>query len=360
MESINLNLYKPVDTETLIWSEGSVQDGAATVVTADDTDVIDIVYTSETVVVETPADYTIRYFKNEVADANLLGTISVEAVEGAEISTENLDLNKFKPVDGEGLVWVDGEVVFAATVVTTDDTDVIDIVYTSEEIVTTGNAAFTVQYYKDDLVEGNFLGQYEVAAADGTNIDYSVIDVNKFQPENYGNGDIQTVVSAKVVTEDDSDVVYVLYTAVETETKVITETVVEKETETVYVTLPGEVITETVEVEKIVEVEVPGEEKIVYLPGEPEVITETIIEKEIEYVYIYVDEPSDDDDDSSTAIEENPDPEEDEDTPDEYEDGPQTGDATEIAKYVVLAFGSLIGILVMVILAIRKKRTVNK
>lgn len=140
---------------------------------------------------------------------------------------------------------------------------------------------FRVEYYRDALQEGNYLGSYKVAGTAGVTIDYSTIDVNKYQPASYGNGKIQTVVSAKTCTEDDSDVVYILYTAVEKEVQVVTETVeVEK------------VVTEVVEVEKVVEKEVPVEvikevpvevEKIVEKEVPVEVIKEVekIIEKEV-------------------------------------------------------------------------------
>lgn len=357
--------------------------------------------------IEKPADYTIRYFKNSVADENLLHKEVVTGIAGAEIDVNAIDLNAYKPEDSKFETWKDGVMQDGyATIITEDDSDVIDIVYTSEEIEvpTTGNAAYTVKYYKDALQEGNYLGEYSLEGNAGDSIDYSSIDINKFQPDSYKNGEIQTVVSATVVTEDDTDVVYVLYTRVEKETKVVTETievpvekevikevpvekikevrvevpvekVVEKEvpvekivevpveklvevpvetvkTETVYVPVEKEVIKEVekeVPVEKIVEV--PGETNTVYVEVPKTEIQEVekVVEKEVP-VYITTETDEDTtitpDDGPKPTTTENPDPEVDEDSPITPDDGPQTGDETPFAILLTILFLSIFGMVV--------------
>lgn len=345
--------------------------------------------------IEKPADYTIRYFKNSVADENLLHKEVVTGVAGTEIDVNAIDVNAYKPEDSKFETWKDGVMQDGyATIITEDDSDVIDIVYTSEEIEvpTTGNAAYTVKYYKDALQEGNYLGEYSLEGNAGTSIDYSSIDVNKFQPNSYKNGEIQTVVSATVVTEDDTDVVYVLYTRVEKETKVVTETIevpvekevikevpVEKEvvkevkvevpvekvveklvevpvetvkTETVYVPIEKEVIKEVekeVPVEKIVEV--PGETNTVYVEVPKTEIQEVekVVEKEVP-VYITTETDEDTtitpDDGPKPTTTENPDPEVDEDSPITPDDGPQTGDETPFAILLTILFLSIFGMVV--------------
>ena len=356
--------------------------------------------------VEKPADYTIRYFKNSVADENLLHKEVVTGVAGAEIDINSIDLNAYKPEDSKFETWKEGVMQDGyATIITEDDSDVIDIVYTSEEVEvpTEGNAAYTVKYYKDALQEGNYLGEYSLEGNAGDSIDYSSIDVNKFQPDSYKNGEIQTVVSATVVTEDDTDVVYVLYTKVEKETKVVTETIevpvekevikevpvekiVEKEvvkevpvetikevrvevpveklvevpvetvkTETVYVPVEKEVVKEVekeVPVEKIVEV--PGETNTVYVEVPKTEIQEVekVVEKEVP-VYITTETDEDttitpDEGTSTNKISENPDPEVemDEDSPITPDDGPQTGDETPFAILLTILFLSIFGMFV--------------
>lgn len=349
--------------------------------------------------IEKPADYTIRYFKNSVADENLLHKEVVTGVAGAEIDVNAIDLNAYKPEDSKFETWKEGVMQDGyATIITEDDSDVIDIVYTSEEVEvpTEGNAAYTVKYYKDALQEGNYLGEYSLEGNAGTSIDYSSIDVNKFQPNSYKNGEIQTVVSATVVTEDDTDVVYVLYTRVEKETKVVTETIevpvekevikevpvekiVEKEvvkevkvevpvekvveklvevpvetvkTETVYVPIEKEVIKEVekeVPVEKIVEV--PGETNTVYVEVPKTEIQEVekVVEKEVP-VYITTETDEDTtitpDDGPKPTTTENPDPEVDEDSPITPDDGPQTGDETPFAILLTILFLSIFGMVV--------------
>lgn len=328
--------------------------------------------------IEKPADYTIRYFKNSVADENLLHKEVVTGVAGAEIDVNAIDLNAYKPEDSKFETWKEGVMQDGyATIITEDDSDVIDIVYTSEEVEvpTEGNAAYTVKYYKDALQEGNYLGEYSLEGNAGTSIDYSSIDVNKFQPNSYKNGEIQTVVSATVVTEDDTDVVYVLYTRVEKETKVVTETIevpVEKE---VIKEVPVEKIVEKevpvekevvkevkveVPVEKVVEklVEVPVETvktETVYVPIEKEVIKE--VEKEVPVekiveVPVYITTETDEDttitpdDGPKPTTTENPDPEVDEDSPITPDDGPQTGDETPFAILLTILFLSIFGMVV--------------
>lgn len=355
--------------------------------------------------IEKPADYTIRYFKNSVADENLLHKEVATGVVGTEIDVNAIDVNAYKPEDSKFETWKDGVMQDGyATIITEDDSDVIDIVYTSEEIEvpTTGNAAYTVKYYKDALQEGNYLGEYSLEGNDGDSIDYSSIDINKFQPDSYKNGEIQTVVSATVVTEDDTDVVYVLYTRVEKETKVVTETIevpvekevikevpvekivekevpVEKEvvkevkvevpvekvveklvevpvetvkTETVYVPIEKEVIKEVekeVPVEKIVEV--PGETNTVYVEVPKTEIQEVekVVEKEVP-VYITTETDEDTtitpDDGPKPTTTENPDPEVDEDSPITPDDGPQTGDETPFAILLTILFLSIFGMVV--------------
>lgn len=355
--------------------------------------------------IEKPANYTIRYFKNSVADENLLHKEVVTGVAGTEIDVNAIDVNAYKPEDSKFETWKDGVMQDGyATIITEDDSDVIDIVYTSEEIEvpTTGNAAYTVKYYKDALQEGNYLGEYSLEGNAGDSIDYSSIDINKFQPDSYKNGEIQTVVSATVVTEDDTDVVYVLYTRVEKETKVVTETIevpvekevikevpvekivekevpVEKEvvkevkvevpvekvveklvevpvetvkTETVYVPIEKEVIKEVekeVPVEKIVEV--PGETNTVYVEVPKTEIQEVekVVEKEVP-VYITTETDEDTtitpDDGPKPTTTENPDPEVDEDSPITPDDGPQTGDETPFAILLTILFLSIFGMVV--------------
>lgn len=335
--------------------------------------------------VEVPADYTVRYFVNSVAEENLLHRDVIAGLEGDSINLNAIELDAYKPVDTATEVWASGVMQDgAATTITADDTDIIDIVYVSETvgIPVEGNTEFVVKYYKDALQDGNYLGEYSVAGNAGSNIDYSTIDVNKFQPASYADGQIQTVVSATVVTEDDTDVVYILYTRIEKETKIVTETVevpvevekivekevikevpvetiVEKEvekivevpvekvvTETVYVPVEKtvvETVTETVEVEKVVEV--PSETETVYVevPTTEVVEVEKVVEKEVP---VYVEVPAENDEDSPATPQENPDPETDEDTPIIPNDGPQTGDETPIVLLIVVmmiaAFGMVI------------------
>lgn len=314
--------------------------------------------------IEKPADYTIRYFKNSVADENLLHKEVVTGIAGAEIDVNAIDLNAYKPEDSKFETWKEGVMQDGyATIITEDDSDVIDIVYTSEEVEvpTEGNAAYTVKYYKDALQEGNYLGEYSLEGNAGTLIDYSSIDVNKFQPNSYKNGEIQTVVSATVVTEDDTDVVYVLYTRVEKETKVVTETIevpVEKEV-IKEVPVEKEVVKEVkveVPVEKLVEVPVETvKTETVYVPIEKEVIKE--VEKEVPVekiveVPVYITTETDEDttitpdDGPKPTTTENPDPEVDEDSPITPDDGPQTGDETPFAILLTILFLSIFGMVV--------------
>lgn len=362
--------------------------------------------------IEKPADYTIRYFKNSVADENLLHKDVIVGTVGSTIDVNAIDVNAYKPEDSKFETWKDGVMQDGyATIITEDDSDVIDIVYTSEEVEvpTTGNAAYTVKYYKDALQEGNYLGEYSLEGNAGDSIDYSSIDVNKFQPDSYKNGEIQTVVSATIVTEDDTDVVYVLYTRVEKETKVVTETIevpvekevikevpvekiVEKEvvkevpvetikevrvevpvekivevpveklvevpvekvkTETVYVPVEKEVVKEVekeVPVEKIVEV--PGETNTIYVEVPKTEIQEVekVVEKEVP-VYITTETDEDttitpDEGTSTNLVSENPDPEVDEDSPITPDDGPQTGDETPFAIMLTILFLSILGMVV--------------
>lgn len=345
---------------------------------------------------EQPADYTVRYFMNSVADENLLHKDVVAGVVGQEIDLVAIELNAHKPADTEALVWADGVMQDgAATVIVEDDSDIIDIVYTSETVIIEASADFTVKYYRDALQEGNFLGEYKQGGNAGEGISYDSIDRNMFQPASYGNGEIQTVVSATVITEDDSDIVYVLYTRVEKEVQIVTETI-EVPGETIVV--EKEVIKEVpVEVEKIVTVEVPVEkivekivevpvekivevpvekvvtktvlvpveteklveveklvkvQKIVTVPGEKEVVyveipktvikeVEKVVEKEVP-VYVEVSA-----EDNEEVISENSDPEYDEDEADVYYDGPQTGDAAPVALLVILMVMAVLGMAVV-------------
>lgn len=334
--------------------------------------------------VEVPADYTIRYFKNSVTDENLLHKDVVTGVVGAKIDVNSIDVNAYKPEDSKFETWKDGVMQDGyATVITKDDSDVIDIVYVSEEVEvpTTGNTAYTVKYYKDALQEGNYLGEYSLEGNAGDSIDYSSIDVNKFQPNSYKNGEIQTVVSATVVTKDDTDVVYVLYTRVEKETiEVPVEKVVEKEvvkevpvetikevekvvevpvekvvTKNIYIPVEKEVVKEVekeVPVEKIVEV--PGETNTVYVEVPKTEIKEVekVVEKEVPvYVPAETDEdttitPNDGPEPTTTIVSENPDPEVDEDSPITPEAGPQTGDETPIFVLISMLLFLFIGMVV--------------
>lgn len=55
LAGIDVNAYKPADTEELSWSDGQIQNGAAVKITADDTDVIHIVYISTVVKKQEPS-----------------------------------------------------------------------------------------------------------------------------------------------------------------------------------------------------------------------------------------------------------------------------------------------------------------
>lgn len=353
-----------------------------------------------------PADYTVRYFMNSVADENLLHKDVVAGIAGQEIDLNAIELNAYKPVDTEALVWADGVMQDgAATIIVEDDSDVIDIVYVSTTVIIEASADFTVKYYRDALQEGNFLGEYKQGGNAGEAIDFTAIDVNQFQPASYGNGEIQTVVSATVVTEDDSDVVYVLYTRVEKEIQIVTETieipgkteVIEKVVEVPVETIVEKIVTVEVPVEKIVEkevikevvkevpvekiVEVPVEkivtekvlvpveteklvevekvvtvEKQVTVPGEDKIVyveipkteikeVEKVIEKEVP---VYIEVPAEDED-KNIEITENNDPEEetDEDNAPEYTDGPQTGDEAPIVMLVILMVMAAFGMAVV-------------
>lgn len=147
----------------------------------------------------------------------------------------------------------------------------------------TSVADYTVVYYKDALVASNWLGQYTVSAISGEDIDYSTIDVDLYRPVDYKTGEIQYEVSATIVSDDDRDIVYVLYVPIIKETVIETE-VVEIPTEV------EKVVEKVVEVEKEVPVEVPVEkEVIVEVPVEKEVLVEVPVEKEvIKEVPVYV------------------------------------------------------------------------
>ena len=371
-----------------------------------------------------PSDYTIRYFVNSVSEENLLHKDVRVGIEGEKIDLTSIDLDAYKPVNTKTEVWSSGIMQDgAATIITKDNTDIIDIVYLSEvtDIPIDGNADFVVKYYKDALQDGNYLGEYSVAGNAGSNIDYSTIDINKFKPASYADGQIQTVVSARTVTVDNSDIIYILYTRVKKETQIVTETIevpvevekivevpvevikevevpvetiVEKEVikevpvETVvekevikevpvveYVEVPIEtVVTKTaivevptervVEIEKLVEVEkiveVPGETEIVYVevPTEKIVEIEKVVEKEVP---VYIEVPSETDEDLTIEPESKPsetdadptiepesktDPEMDEDIPVTPEDIPQTGDETPIIMLVIVMMISLFGMVI--------------
>ena len=58
--------------------------------------------------VEVPADYTIRYFKNSVADENLLHKEVVTGVAGTEIDVNAIDVNAYKPEDSKCETWKEG------------------------------------------------------------------------------------------------------------------------------------------------------------------------------------------------------------------------------------------------------------
>jgi hypothetical protein len=140
---------------------------------------------------------------------------------------------------------------------------------TKNEVPETSVADYTVVYYKDALVASNWLGQYTVSAISGSDIDYSTIDVDLYKPTDYRTGEIQYEVSSTIVTDDDRDIVYVLYVPV------IKETIIETEV----VEIPTEV-EKVVEVEKEVPVEVPVEKEVV-VEVEKEVIKEVPVEKEV-------------------------------------------------------------------------------
>lgn len=395
-----------------------------------------------------PDSYTVRYFVDFVAEENLLHQDVVAGIVGQEIKIDTIDLNAYKPENTEALVWADGVLQDGyATIIVEGDSDIIDIVYTSETVIVDAPADFTVKYYRDALQEGNFLGEYRQGGIAGQGIDFSTIDNNLYRPADYGNGEIQTVVSATVVTEDDSDIVYILYTRVEKEIQIVTETVeipgetiiVEKPVETIVekvitvevpvevekivekvvevekevvkevpvekivekeVIVPGEtiiiekevpgetivvekevikevpvekivevpvekVVTETVfvpvEVEKIVEVEkeipvdrivtIPGEDKVVYVEVPTTEIkeVEVIVEKEVP---VYVQVPAEDtDNEEATTIEveenDDPAPETDEDSAPEYTDGPQTGDESPVMVLILVMVFAALGMAVV-------------
>jgi hypothetical protein len=144
---------------------------------------------------------------------------------------------------------------------------------TKNEVPETSVADYTVVYYKDALVASNWLGQYTVSAISGSDIDYSTIDVDLYKPTDYRTGEIQYEVSSTIVTDDDRDIVYVLYVPVIKETIIETE-VVEIPTEV------EKVVEKVVEVEKEVPVEVPVEKEVV-VEVEKEVIKEVPVEKEV-------------------------------------------------------------------------------
>ena len=228
-----------------------------------------------------PADYTVNYYVNSVETNNLLHTDVYVGLEGDVIDLMAIELNKMKPANTEALLWNDGVMVTSVEFITADNSDVINIVYTSEPVVIVAEGDFVVRYYKDSLTPNNFLGENKVNGNIGENINYATINCNQMQPSDYGNGEIQTVVSATIVMEGDIDVVYVLYTKVNTIEKIVTQTIevpVEVIIEKI-VEIPVEKIVEKI-VEKEVIVEVPVE-KIVEKEVIVEVPVEKIIEKEV-------------------------------------------------------------------------------
>ena len=71
--------------------------------------------------------------------------------------------------------------------------------------------SYTIQYYQDSL-NGKLLGSLKVEGKIDDEIDLSKIDVNKYKPENYDNGVIDTSKSATKIVKGDNDIVYVVYT----------------------------------------------------------------------------------------------------------------------------------------------------
>lgn len=71
--------------------------------------------------------------------------------------------------------------------------------------------SYTIQYYQDSL-NGKLLGSLKVEGKIDDEIDLSKIDVNKYKPENYDNGVVDTSKSATKIVKGDNDIVYVVYT----------------------------------------------------------------------------------------------------------------------------------------------------
>ncbi|MGI5896596.1 MAG: MSCRAMM family protein [Oscillospiraceae bacterium] len=199
-----LNAYKPATG----YVDGVQQGVIPYVVVSAEDNVINVLYIEETFPV------TVNYYKDSVAEGNLLGSASFtdEFTAGSEITlaagAESTQLDFLKP-DG----YVSGVQQDAVPyVVVSSENNVIDVLYVEETF------PVTVNYYKDSVAEGNLLGSASftdeftagseitlAAGAESTQLDF-------LKPDGYVSG-VQIGSIPYVVTKGEGNVINVLYVA---------------------------------------------------------------------------------------------------------------------------------------------------
>ncbi len=187
-----MSMHKPDGYVT----PAAVDSSSSTVVTLDDYDtVVNVVYTKDSF------PYTVNYYKDEISEANLIGSDSKEAVEfGSEIKAKDVDVTLYKP-DG----YEDGAVQSTDLIITSDaDKNVINVLYSTKSKI-----GYEVRYYHDSVDDSNLIDTYvNEDAVFETTIDF---DVDLKKGEGYKSGVIQSNSATTVTSDRDNNIVYVVY-----------------------------------------------------------------------------------------------------------------------------------------------------
>ncbi|SEG06092.1 vWA domain-containing protein [Lachnospira multipara] len=187
-----MSMHKPDGYVT----PAAVDSSSSTVVTLKDYEtVVNVVYTKDSF------PYTINYYKDEISEANLIGSDSKEAVEfGSEIKAKDVDVTLHKP-DG----YEDGAVQSTDLIITSDaDKNVINVLYSTKSKI-----GYEVRYYHDSVDDSNLIDTYvNEDAVFETTIDF---DVDLKKGEGYKSGVIQSNSATTVTSDRDNNIVYVVY-----------------------------------------------------------------------------------------------------------------------------------------------------
>lgn len=117
-------------------------------------------------------DYTVNYYQDSL-EGTKLGSVSSSGVIDEEITTSDIEINKFKPETG----YQNGVIVTNMPYTIVDGENIINVVYSKKS-----DLSYTVEYYKDNNKISDDAKNTVTNQTFGTQIQANQIELNKYKP----------------------------------------------------------------------------------------------------------------------------------------------------------------------------------